>query len=39
MRPLALFAARGHVVDLLLELIGNAFLVHEQTQALRVRES
>jgi len=35
---LPLLAHRRHIVDLLLKLIGNTFLVHEQTQALWVGE-
>jgi hypothetical protein len=36
--PLPLLADGRHVIDALVELIGNALFVHENAQALRVRE-
>jgi hypothetical protein len=38
MAPLPLLADGRHVVDVLFELIGNALFVHEDAQALGVRE-
>jgi hypothetical protein len=38
MPPLPLLADRGHVVDALVELIGDTLLVQENPQALRVHE-
>jgi hypothetical protein len=38
MPPLPLLADRRHVVDALVELIGDAFLVQENPQALRIGE-
>lgn len=39
MSPTPLFSTRSHVEDLLVEFIGNAFLMDEESNSLRVGES